>query len=77
MTNLFVDCIPAPHRLEIGAFVRRSACDNFAALFTKLFVNIVAAATAVARGYGAMAARLTPDQKVGSSNLSALTFAVW
>ena len=46
-------------------------------LFTKLFVNIVAAATAVARGYGAMAARLTPDQKVGSSNLSALTFAVW
>ena len=27
------------------------------------------------RGYGATAARLTPDQKVGSSNLSALTFA--
>ena len=26
------------------------------------------------RGYGATAARLTPDQKVGSSNLSALTF---
>ena len=25
-----------------------------------------------ARGYGAMAARLTPDQKVGSSNLSGL-----
>ena len=25
-------------------------------------------------GYGATAARLTPDQKVGSSNLSALTF---
>ena len=24
------------------------------------------------RGYGATAARLTPDQKVGSSNLSAL-----
>ena len=24
------------------------------------------------RGYGAMAARLTPDQKVGSSNLSGL-----
>ena len=46
-------------------------------LFTKLFVNIVAAAAAAARGYGAMAARLTPDQKVGSSNLSALTFAVW
>ena len=45
-------------------------------LFTKLFVNIVAAAAA-ARGYGAMAARLTPDQKVGSSNLTALTFAVW
>ena len=27
------------------------------------------------RGYGATAARLTPDQKVGSSNLSALIFA--
>ena len=26
------------------------------------------------RGYGATAARLTPDQKVGSSNLSALIF---
>ena len=26
------------------------------------------------RGYGATAARLTPDQKVGSSNLSALSF---
>ena len=26
------------------------------------------------RGYGATAARLTPDQKVGSSNLSALNF---
>ena len=26
----------------------------------------------VMRGYGATAARLTPDQKVGSSNLSAL-----
>ena len=25
------------------------------------------------RGYGATVARLTPDQKVGSSNLSALT----
>ena len=28
------------------------------------------------RGYGATAARLTPDQKVGSSNLSALIFAI-
>ena len=28
------------------------------------------------RGYGATVARLTPDQKVGSSNLSALTFFV-
>ena len=28
----------------------------------------------VPRGYGATAARLTPDQKVGSSNLSALMF---
>ena len=28
----------------------------------------------MARGYGATAARLTPDQKVGSSNLSALIF---
>ena len=27
----------------------------------------------VPRGYGATAARLTPDQKVGSSNLSGLT----
>ena len=27
-------------------------------------------------GYGATVARLTPDQKVGSSNLSALTFAM-
>ena len=27
-------------------------------------------------GYGATVARLTPDQKVGSSNLSALTFFV-
>ena len=27
------------------------------------------------RGRGATAARLTPDQKVGSSNLSALTFS--
>ena len=26
------------------------------------------------RGYGATVARLTPDQKVGSSNLSALIF---
>ena len=30
---------------------------------------------ATVRGYGATAARVTPDQKVGSSNLSALTFA--
>ena len=30
----------------------------------------------VARGYGATAARLTPDQKVGSSNLSALILRV-
>ena len=30
------------------------------------------ARTAVQRGYGATAARLTPDQKVGSSNLSGL-----
>ena len=29
------------------------------------------------RGYGATAARLTPDQKVGSSNLSALIIACW
>ena len=28
------------------------------------------------RGYGATAARLTPDQKVGSSNLSGLIHAV-
>ena len=28
------------------------------------------------RGYGATVARLTPDQKVGSSNLSALIFAI-
>ncbi len=27
------------------------------------------------RGYGATAARLTPDQKVGSSNLSGLNFS--
>ena len=27
------------------------------------------------RGYGATAARLTPDQKVGSSNLSVLIFS--
>ena len=32
------------------------------------------AAAPLQRGYGATAARLTPDQKVGSSNLSALTF---
>ena len=31
---------------------------------------------AVPRGYGATAARLTPDQKVGSSNLSVLIFAL-
>ena len=31
--------------------------------------------SAVTRGYGATAARLTPDQKVGSSNLSALILA--
>ena len=31
-------------------------------------------AFASTRGYGATAARLTPDQKVGSSNLSALIF---
>ena len=30
----------------------------------------------LAWGYGATAARLTPDQKVGSSNLSALTFTI-
>ena len=29
---------------------------------------------AMQRGYGATAARLTPDQKVGSSNLSALIY---
>ena len=29
------------------------------------------------RGYGATAARLTPDQKVGSSNLSGLIFFVF
>ena len=28
------------------------------------------------RGYGATVARLTPDQKVGSSNLSGLTFVL-
>ena len=31
---------------------------------------------AVIRGYGATAVRLTPDQKVGSSNLSGLTFSL-
>ena len=31
---------------------------------------------ALVRGYGATAARLTPDQKVGSSNLSALIFPI-
>ena len=31
----------------------------------------------LSRGHGAMVARLTPDQKVGSSNLSALIFATW
>ena len=30
--------------------------------------------TSCSRGYGATAARLTPDQKVGSSNLSGLTY---
>ena len=35
MTNFLVDCIPAPDRLEIGAFVRRSACDNVAAFVHK------------------------------------------
>ena len=30
--------------------------------------------TSCSRGYGAAAARLTPDQKVGSSSLSGLTY---
>ena len=30
--------------------------------------------TSCSRGYGATAARLTPDQKVGSSNLSGLIY---
>ena len=34
--------------------------------------DVSAVLTSLSRGYGATAARLTPDQKVGSSNLSGL-----
>ena len=55
---------PTPLQIRSGAFfppvIAHGADINAAALLQ--------------RGYGATAARLTPDQKVGSSNLSALTF---
>ena len=38
----------------------------------RVVAGVIAAARSTARGYGAMAARLTPDQKVGSSILSGL-----
>ena len=57
------------------AYLRRLTCRASSALPTSQPRNyplIGLAGDCVQRGYGATAARLTPDQKVGSSNLSAL-----
>ena len=58
-----VDAAAAAARVEIGLLLSCAHC------------RVLRAAQSLARGYGATAARLTPDQKVGSSNLSALIFA--
>ena len=52
----------------LAAIFRRSAAFN---------VTNLPSTTATEWGYGATVARLTPDQKVGSSNLSALIFFSW
>ena len=49
--------LPLPHALHARRAIESSMAIHLAE---------------TARGYGAMAARLTPDQKVGSSNLSGL-----
>jgi hypothetical protein len=46
------------------------ACEQF-----RLFSAAASWGGAVMKGDGATAARLTPDQKVGGSNLSGLTFS--
>ena len=51
--------------------VRELSIDSLLLLSIYLFLS-----QQQQRGYGATAARLTPDQKVGSSNLSGLINAV-
>ena len=51
-----------------------SQSGTLASFATCLLCHILASSSALSRGYGATAARLTPDQKVGSSNLSGLIF---
>ena len=56
-------CLRRAEGIEVGIMMPREMIE---ALIGPKFVD------ACMRGYGATAARLTPDQKVGSSNLSAL-----
>ena len=56
---------------DVGVMLHRPCC---AQAFVDVGVAGVAARFVWHRGYGATVARLTPDQKVGSSNLSALIF---
>lgn len=51
-----------------GHYLRRSSARQVVGLAWM----VAATVSSGTRGYGATAARLTPDQKVGSSNLSAL-----
>ena len=52
--------------LQNCSFKKKINNNNRFFVFCFCYLNVFS------RGYGAMAARLTPDQKVGSSNLSAL-----
>ena len=58
---------------DVGVMLHRPCC---AQAFVDVGVAGVAARSVWHRGYGATVARLTPDQKVGSSNLSVLILYV-
>ena len=57
-----------------GGWELESLCPHTHTQIQLLIHRASYSCSSSSRGYGATAARLTPDQKVGSSNLSALIF---
>ena len=55
-----------------GAGLCNTSCSSPLSLPQSVCIRLLQTRRGCQRGYGATAARLTPDQKVGSSNLSAL-----